>query len=108
MDVIDIPKDLIHKTDREIKEIISEVGLTNFSKIFSIYLMNPKNLESLKDNPELLEKVAFTLDSILMYHQMTKNKPESKHIVLPDNDSVNRFVEIYSLFSKEKYVNCRS
>lgn len=101
---IEIPKDLLNKTDREIKEMISEIGLINFSKVLVSFLETPKKIEELKSNPQLLEKMAFTIDSVLMYYQMTKNSSKIKSNELPIKEElINQFLEIYSTHSKENY-----
>lgn len=105
---LEIPKDLINKTDREIKEMISTIGLVNFSRFLSIYLEDSKNLDQLKNNQIALEKVAMALDAVLMYYQMSRNNPENKIDKFPlNNDLINKFMDIYSLFSKEEYGNCK-
>lgn len=104
---IEIPKDLLNKTDREIKEMILDIGLINFSNFLSKYLSNIKNLEKIKDDPNSLEKIVSAIDSVLMYYQMTKNTEGQKSTQLPINENlINQFLELYSLCNK-KYGYCR-
>lgn len=103
---IEIPKDLINKTDREIKELILEIGLINFSNFLSKYLSDSKNLDKIKNDPISLEKIASAIDSVLMYYQMTKSTEESKQLPISEN-LINQFLELYSTCNQSKYGYCR-
>ncbi len=104
---IEIPKDLLKKTSKEIKEMILEVGLSNFSKILTVYLANPKSIEELKNNPELLEKIAITVDSVLTYYQMTKNTKAQELKQFPINKKlITQFIDLYTTHSKVNYDHC--
>ena len=97
---IKIPVDLLNKSEKEIKEMILEVGLVPFSDFLVSYLKEKNTFVELnkKENFVLLEKVAIAVDSILTYYQMVKKKDESSPI---ESGLVNKFIELYSLNEKK-------
>jgi len=102
---IKIPVDLLNKSEKEIKEMILEVGLIPFSNFLVSYLKEKNTFIELSktENFVLLEKVAIAVDSVLTYYQMIKKKDESSPI---ESGLVNKFIEFYSL-NEKRMCDCR-
>lgn len=100
-----LPKDLLEKSEKEIKEMISEVGLDHFSKALVSYLEHGNNLDDLKNNLELLEKVAIAIDSVLACYQML-NIGKAKKTSPVNTILINKFINLYSANSRKMY-ECR-
>lgn len=98
-----IPDDLKNKSEKQIREMILDFGVIPFSMDLVSYLEKKENLEKLRNNLELLEKIAITIDSVLTYYQMTKMIDKTKEKPLIDSKLVNKFIELYSSSSKEFY-----
>jgi hypothetical protein len=100
---IKIPNDLINKSEKEIREMISDVGLVPFSKILVSYLENKDNLNNLKTDLNLLEKIAISIDSVLAYYQINKMIERTSEKPPIHSDLVNKFIGLYLANSKKMY-----
>lgn len=92
---IKLPDDLLSKTDKEIREMILSYGLDNFSKILVSFLENEVSFNELPDNPELLCKVAITIDAVLRLYQIRRFSGSIQKESIISQNLVNKFVDIY-------------
>jgi uncharacterized protein YfkK (UPF0435 family) len=98
---VKFPDDLLERSEKEIKEMVLNVGLIPFSKFLVSYLKEKDTFSKLneKENFVLLEKVAIAVDSVLTYYQMVKEKNEVSPL---ESDLVNKFIEMYSANEKRR------
>lgn len=105
--LVNIPNDLKNKSEKEIREMILSIGVVPFSVYLVSYLEKKENLEKLRNDLELLEKIAITIDSVLAYYQMTKITSKIQDKPLIDSKLVNKFIELYSSSNKGIYESGR-
>lgn len=97
------PEDLLNKTEKEIREIILKVGLDPFSTFLTSYLSDESNLDKLKTDPELFQKIAVILDSVLSYYQISRRAEDFSKKTPVRSDLVNKFIALYPADNDNTY-----